>query len=50
MESQLCLVKEWNPATWTLSEAKEVFVPKVATLGEFGQIMTRLFFTHIPNN
>jgi len=43
----LALVKEWNPATWEMSSLREVYVPKQATLADFGQILSKSF-PHIP--
>lgn len=40
-ESYLILVKLWDQERWTLSEAVELFVPKVATLEMLADIFVR---------
>jgi hypothetical protein len=42
------MVKEWNPSTWTLSDTKEIFVPKNATLSQVGEALVSRHFAHIP--
>lgn len=37
------MVKVWDPSDWTMSELVEVYVPKTATLNDFGLLLNGKF-------
>jgi hypothetical protein len=39
----ITLVKVWNPATWELSDPKEVYITKSSTFEEFGDKIAEAF-------
>ena len=42
-QSYLAMVKVWDPSDWTMSDVVEVYVPKTATLQDFGAILNSKF-------
>ena len=46
-ENYLLMVKEWDPSSWQLSEPKEIFIKKNATLEELAHALS-IIFPHIP--
>ena len=40
------MVKVWDPSDWTMSDLVEVYVPKTATLDDFGALLDSKF-SHI---
>ena len=45
-QSYLVMVKAWDPSDWTMTDLVEVWIPKTATLSDFGAIL-HAKFTHI---
>lgn len=37
------MVKAWDPSDWSLSDLVEVYIPKSATLNDFGEILSAKF-------
>ena len=46
-ENYLLMVKEWDPSSWQLSDPKEIFIKKNATLEELAHALS-IIFPHIP--
>ena len=42
-QSYLVMVKAWDPSDWTMTDLVEVWVPKTATLSDFGAILHAKF-------
>ena len=49
-QSYLAMVKLWDPSDWTLSDLVEVYVPKTATLDDFGQLLDSRFGASISRD
>ena len=45
----LMMVKEWDPAEWTISNPKEIFIKKNSTLNDLCNVFS-LHFPHIPKD
>lgn len=44
-DRNLLMFKEWDPSTWQLSDPKEIYIPKNATLDQLGRVLN----THFPH-
>ena len=42
-QSYLAMVKLWDPSDWSMSDLVEVYVPKTATLNDFGMLIEAKF-------
>ena len=49
-QSYLVMVKAWDPSDWSLTDLVEVYVPKIATLDAFNQILHSRFNFMSPEN
>ena len=37
------MVRVWSPSNWTLSDLKQIFVPKTATLNDLASLISGRF-------